>query len=70
MVLKLSVADAVYTYPIIGFLVLSAVAFVPSLYFWWRYRKDAKEVEEALDRVRLAKDEAERLLWRRSHEYD
>ena len=69
MVLKLSVADAVYTYPIIGFLVVSAVAFVPSLYFWWRYRKDAKGVEEALDRVRLAEDEAERLLWRRSHEY-
>jgi hypothetical protein len=69
MVLKLSVADAVYTYPIIWFLVLSAVAFVPSLYFWWRYRKDAKEVEEALDRVRLAKNEAERLLWRRSHAY-
>lgn len=65
----LSVADAVYMYPIVGFLVLSAVAFVSSLYFWWRYRKDAKEVEGALDRVRLAKDEAERLLWRRSHEY-
>lgn len=69
MVLMLSVADAVYMYPLIGFLVLSAVAFVPSLYFWWRYHKDAKEVEAALDRVRLAKDEAERLLWQRSHEY-
>lgn len=69
MVLMLSAADAVYTYPIVGFLVLCAVAFIPSLYFWWRYRKDAKEVEGALDRVRLAKEEAERLLWRRSHEY-
>lgn len=65
----LSVADAVYLYPLIGFLVLSAVAFVPSLYFWLRYHKDAKEVEAALDHVRLAKDEAERLLWQRSHEY-
>lgn len=69
MVLMLSVADAVYTYPIIVFLVLSAVALPSSLYFWLRYRKDAKEVEVALDRVRLAKDEAERLLWQRSHEY-
>ena len=69
MVLMLSVADAVYTYPFVGFLVLSTVAFVPSLYLWWRYRKDAKEVERALDRVRLAKDEAERHLWRRSHAY-
>lgn len=65
----LSVADAVYMYPIVGFLVLGVVAFVSSLYFWLRYRKDAKEVESALDRVRLAGDEAERLLWRRSHEY-
>lgn len=65
----LSVADAVYMYPIFGFLVLSVVAFVSSLYFWLRYRKDAKEVEGALDRVRLAEDEAKRLLWRRSHEY-
>lgn len=69
MVLMLSVADAVYMYPLIGFLVLSAVAFIPSLYFWLRYRKDAKEVEAALDRVRLAKNEAERLLWQRSHAY-
>lgn len=69
MVLMLSVADAMYTYPIVGFLVLGAVAFVSSLYLWWRYRKDAKEVEAALDRVRLAKDEAERHLWRRSHAY-
>ena len=69
MVLMLSVADAVYTYPIVGFLVLSAVAFVPSLYFWLRYHKDAKEVEIALDRVRLAKDKAEGRLWQRSHEY-
>jgi hypothetical protein len=69
MVLMLSVADAVHTHPIVGFLVLSAMAFVSSLYFWWRYHKDAKEVEAALDRVRLAKDEAERLLWQRSHEY-
>lgn len=69
MVLMLSVADAVYTYPIVGFLVLSAVAFVPSLYFWWRYHKDAKEVEAALDRVRLAKARAEGRLWQRSLEY-
>lgn len=47
----LSVADAVYMYPIVGFLVLGVVAFVSSLYFWLRYRKDAKEVESALDRV-------------------
>lgn len=69
MVLMLSVANAVYMYPLVGFLVLSAVAFVPSLYFWLRYHKDAKEVEVALDRVRLAKDEAEGRLWQRSHEY-
>lgn len=65
----LSVADAVYMYPIVGFLVLSVIAFISSLYFWLRYLKDAKEVESALDRVRLAGNEAERLLWRRSHEY-
>lgn len=69
MVLMMTVADGLYTYPIIGFLVLSAVALPSSLYFWLRYRGDAKEVEVALDRVRKAKDEAERLLWARSHKY-
>lgn len=69
MVLMMTVVDGVYTYPIIVFLVLSAVALPSSLFFWLRYRGDAKEVEAALDRVREAKDRAESRLWTRSHKY-
>ena len=68
MVLLMSVADGVRMYPLIGFLGLSAVAFVTSLFFWWRYRGMAEQVRSAIERVQAARAEAKRLLEKREHE--
>ena len=68
MVLLMSVADGVYMYPLIGFLGLSAVAFVTSLFFWWRYRGMAEQVRSAIERVQAARNEAERQLEKREQE--
>lgn len=68
MVLLMSVADGVYMYPLIGFLGLSAVALVTSLFFWWRYRGMAEQVSSAINRVQAARAEAERQLEKREQE--
>jgi hypothetical protein len=68
VVLLMSVADGVYMYPLIGFLGLSAVAFVASLFSWWRYRGAAEQVSSAINRVQAAREDAERLLEKREQE--
>lgn len=70
MVLMLSAADAAYMYPLVGFLGLSVVALVTSLFFWLRYRGMAKEAQAAVVRVQKAKDAAENELKRRECEYE
>lgn len=60
MVLMLSAADAAYMYPLVGFLGLSVVALVTSLFFWLCYRGMAKEAQAAVVRVQKAKDAAEK----------